>query len=614
MPTARPVELPRPGPWALVVPLLFGLVGLWIVFHVQVASGFERMQPDRLDPRLVHYTLERNHRWLFAGGMGREPFWSPPFFYPEPGVGALTESMLGLQPFYSPWRGLGVAPETAYQLTALGLLLACFAAAYAVFRRAGALAPAAAGLAAFLFAFALPRSAQLGHIQLFAHYATPVVLLGLHQAFAENAGVRRRRAGVALFYGSFCLQVLGSIYLAWFLALALGLGGLVAAGVPRLRRPAVQRFVEVRWAWLVGGAITLGTLLLFLQPYFAIHGRVDLTSQEAILPRAQSWLFGGWGSWEFQALGITDWWRIESIPFVWEQALSPGLFTLALASWGLWQRRRSALGLLVLSSAGLMVALLLRWPGGFTLWPLVTHLVPGAEAIRAVSRIGLLLLLPVGLGVAWAWEAIRRQPRFGGVAAGLMAAAVIVEQGQTQPSFEKRALVERVRTLAALLPPGCTTFLYTPLPPHASDLELAQLDAMFASLEAGVPTLNGYSGYAPAGWWQRMGLYLLDFEPPERLDALAVDLRRLGAGVDRLCWLRVAIGSRGVRGGTLAWTAASGRLGEADAVVVESFGAPEFSSPRGGRIFRDGFESGDLMRWSMPAENGRPFDPGSGGQ
>jgi hypothetical protein len=608
VPTARPGSRREFRAFPSLIAVLFALLGSGMVFHVQLRSGFALAQPDFFDPRLIQYTLERNHRFWFTTQPVGDHFWSPPIFYPAPLAGALTESMIGLQPFYSPWRWLGADIETAYQLTVMGLLLACFATAHRLFRRGLGAGPLVASVAAFLFAFALPRSAQLSHTQLFAHYATPLAVLGLLRAFAPEVSAARRRAGVTLFFAALFWQLLGSFYLAWFLALTVAAGALVAAVVPRFRRPAWQRFRVARGRWLLAGAVALIGAALFLYPYAVARERLPPGAVETFadaLPRAQSFLFGGVGSWETRALGLAHWWRIRELTSPWEQALSPGLFTLALALWGFWQRRKSPLAGLAAATVGLTLSLLMRWPGGATLWPVVERLVPGAEAIRVPARVGVLLLLPIGLGVAWALEALGRRPRWGRVGLSLAVCLVILEQAQTQASYPKGAPTARADALAAVLPAGCATFVYTALVPlHRANIGGDQLDAMFAGLESGVPTLNGYSGYGPGGWWERVGPFLLDVAAPEALPGLGRELVRAGAPPGRLCWLRVALGPRGVRGGDVTWADPGGALSH------RALGPSADPRDFGGVIFADGFESGSLERWTAPDEQTPPFDPG----
>jgi hypothetical protein len=73
---------------------------------------------------------------------------------------------------------------------------------------------------------------------------------------------------------------------------------------------------------------------------------------------------------------------------------------------------------------------------GFTAWAVVFELFPAAQAVRGVCRVGLLLLIPIALGVSIALTSIGASGRRG-LAAALGVLAVL-EQGQTTETFDKR--------------------------------------------------------------------------------------------------------------------------------------------------------------------------------
>jgi hypothetical protein len=83
----------------------------------------------------------------------------------------------------------------------------------------------------------------------------------------------------------------------------------------------------------------------------------------------------------------------------------------------------------------------------------------------------------------------------------------MLEQGVTIPTCDPRENREAVAALAAQVDPDCEAFYY-----HLSDpvryplrepLRFAQnhVDAMWASIITGKPTINGYTGNFPSGWY-----------------------------------------------------------------------------------------------------------------
>jgi hypothetical protein len=133
---------------------------------------------------------------------------------------------------------------------------------------------------------------------------------------------------------------------------------------------------------------------------------------------------------------------------------------------------------------------------GVTAWRFFFHIIPGANAIRALPRVSLLFLIPAAVGVAAFFE----KPRKLGVTIFLLA-LLVAEQVQPAFNFSKQEARERASHLVKAVPRGCPSFLYDP-PPAERTLPdyVYQIDAMIASLELGIPTLNGFSGSVPPGW------------------------------------------------------------------------------------------------------------------
>lgn len=155
-----------------------------------------------------------------------------------------------------------------------------------------------------------------------------------------------------------------------------------------------------------------------------------------------------------------------------------------------------------------------------TLWIYVFEKVPGGSAIRAVGRVGLLMLVPAAIGLAafFAAPATRRRP----VLACGIGLACLAEQGITTPSYDKAANRARIEMLATRVDRRAEAFYYRPSTEGTAPWKY-HLDAMWASLESRVPTVNGYSGGTPPGWW---ALVLVDQEyGPEVGRALAEWLR-----------------------------------------------------------------------------------------
>lgn len=140
-----------------------------------------------------------------------------------------------------------------------------------------------------------------------------------------------------------------------------------------------------------------------------------------------------------------------------------------------------------------------------SLWLDYSRLIPGAVAIRAIGRVVLILLIPAALGLACLVEFLEQRRR--AIAGWIVVLACLAEQGVTTPSFDAAANRASIETLANRVDRSQRTFYYHP----DDDRPFSEhhLDAMWASLASGVPTVNGYSGHAPRRWH---GFFNADFD------------------------------------------------------------------------------------------------------
>src|SRR5262249_24352707 len=147
----------------------------------------------------------------------------------------------------------------------------------------------------------------------------------------------------------------------------------------------------------------------------------------SLLPRPTSWLSAPassvlWGSWNAEARGLDH--PHEQNLFL---GLLPTLALLGAVVVALCRRRdrlRHVLGAGLLTFAALFLLTLMAPMGSVYEW---LFSIPGIAAIRSVSRIVLMLLLPVGLAVGFCLSGLENwlQPRVGKAIAALLAAALL---------------------------------------------------------------------------------------------------------------------------------------------------------------------------------------------
>jgi hypothetical protein len=434
-----------------------------------------RFTHDPGDPLLNTYLI-----WWNAQAVPlTAAYWNPPFYWPMRGTMALSEHLAGLWPITTPVQLVGGSPLLAYNLVILASTWWAGLATHALTKRltASTLAAYCAGIA---FAYAPYRTSQLAHIQVYACWWIPVILLALHAYYGE-----RRARWLVLLLVAYLLQGLTNGYYLLFLPVLIGSWIVwftpafaeATAGRRRAQFAAAGRVVLTL-------ALSLGLMLPFLLEYYVVHRAQGLSrnlgEMTAYSARTESFL---------SATPILRFWKTPP-PFTTEQYLFPGLTALALVVAGLgiaWRDGRYrfyvlAAILMTLLSAGPASALL----SFETLWHPYTWLaaLPGFSGLRVPARFFMLAVLCLAVAAGLSFAAIER--RFPRRRPWL---AVIV--------FAGLAVDGMISGMPLGVPPS-----QLPIPePGGRVLALpfgegrVSVYAMYQSMAHRRPVVNGYSGY-----------------------------------------------------------------------------------------------------------------------
>jgi hypothetical protein len=253
------------------------------------------------------------------------------------------------------------------------------------------------------------------------------------------------------------------------------------------------------------------------------------------LPRPASWFLMGPGNilygWVDHLKRIAPW----SLPM---HHNGVGVLTLLLAIVGLARaRRRPAVILFVLATLTVFAATL-RLPNDASLFGLTRTLVPGGGAIRAVARVGALLLFPASAGLALFLEQQRARGTRGArwLVVGL-ALLCFVEQLNISYGFNKWLVEWKIARLARHVDAACPAFFLV-RKGRAFDYDL-QDDAMWVALATGIPTLNGRSGAMPPGWGLNRAQIVDDADRTRLETALDAWLAQNGVARDRVCMIEL---------------------------------------------------------------------------
>jgi hypothetical protein len=482
--------------------LLLGF-GLLMLFHESLRTRADRIPVDEGDSRFNHYLLEHSYRWI-TGEPNHRDLFSPPIFHPATDTLALSDAMVAYAWWYWPLRAVGCPPDTSFVLWMAIASAMNFVAMRMMLTRQFGIAPLPASLGAFLFAFGIPRTAQLGHQQLLPQLYMLAILSSLVWLLqhGRSASPRERILAWSVVVLGGVLQFYAGYYHLWFALFCLAI--LAAAAQPWPETRADLRCMLGRPA-IPAALVALGFAALWplLHRYLGVLDDVGPRAMSTVyemLPRPFSWLNTGEGHWLY-GTWMQDIPAFKTLPFPGEHVLGIGPLTTALVAAGLFGWWRKAWGRTALLAIVTLLAVTLHVSPAWNPWNLVASLVPGSGAIRAVTRIVLPLLIPASIALALCFQRIRNRWVF-----AALALCFIAEQGTTVATYDASAVRERTTWLADQAATRPEPFFYLHRI-NANDHDrytgteyIAHLDAMWAGLDASRPTVNGYSGNAPADW------------------------------------------------------------------------------------------------------------------
>jgi hypothetical protein len=481
--------------------------------------GQFRMLPgDVGDSRLCNYFLEN----IFLYFVGKSPsLINLSFFYPYPYVLGFSENLFGSFPVYLLGRLITGEADLAFQFWYLCSYLVNYAAAYYSLRKLD-LRPISAMIGALIFAFALPISAQTSHVQLSYRFGVPLAIAALIM-FIQTGRWRELLATG----GWFVLQFYCSIYIGFFLLLmlvAITVMGLLTTLYGSNLKVITQKYLD-SWRgqtfrektfFVLTYVFFIFLMALLLFPYLKVGEIYGAKRQAAeifsMLPQPGSYLLMDESYiWKSVSQMISD------IPMRHEHQMFVGFIPLLLAIFGMFYGLiilRSQKFFIISGSLLILVVLTLNLHG-WSMWGYLVNL-PLFSAIRAVTRIILVFLFPISYLAALVFD---RQFKYCRTIACIAILLLISEFSLIR--VNSSSIIEwRQRVAVAMQqvpqPLDSRSILFFGQKGGAVNI-IEEIDFMWASLNLGVPTLNGYSGLVPPGYGTNYGVNC--DEIPRRIDA-----------------------------------------------------------------------------------------------
>ena len=465
--------------------LLTGLAIVTWPYATVLTTGL----PDSIDPMFSIWRLS----WFAHAVRSHLPVANANIFYPEPGTFAYSDTIFLLDSVAAPLLWAGVNKVLVYNVLLLGGFVTSGVALFMAAREVDVPFQAAV-VGAAIFTLAPYRLEHLIHLELqwlpgSVAAIVSTVLLAVRPSF---------RAGLAL-SGSLVLQFLTSIYYAIFLLPLLGSVWLCCLPI------MPQRWRTVRLTLLGGvlAAVLISPVVsLHLQQRDRLGGRhpeevqmFSATASDYLATPDENLLYG----------------RRTDGTAANERRLFPGGLAVALATAGLFSRRRRVVAICVVCTA-LAVELSLGTNG--TLYSYLYRWLTPWQGLRAPSRYGAFVLLGISVLAALGWERLLnlRSGAKGLVAPGdtrrvfrtrlltsLVLGALCVEY-LSPPRLWNVGATPSVYAMIRLLPPGVILEYPTP---SSDSIPWIDADYAFWSTTHWRPLVNGYSGYLPASFWAR---------------------------------------------------------------------------------------------------------------
>ena len=502
------------------VTVLLGLLLALLINHHWLYPDFNLVPGDRGDTRLVIFTLEH---WVSAF-KGQEPFLVLNMFYPETLALGYADGLFLFALPYSAFRGLGFDYFTSYQLFFIFMTALGFAAWFVLLLRGLKLDVGFAALGAVLLTClnALQQQAQVGKLTAFSLYP---VLIGLLVIYANTRDKTNWKSWASL--GAFAsllgLLFFTSYYPAWFFVFSLSLFALVmlVASIVRQGVAATMRMIRDflstnRWQLLFCTLILVLSLLPFAVTYaplvmsntkrsfslvleFTPHLRdiINVSAQNYVWSPFLRWAEFEFGDREVQ-MGSPLIVLVLFVYFFVRQVMARAWDASRVTE------RRARLMFWMSTTAVVIFALIIQVRGA-SLWYPIYSLVPGASALRALGRYLIIIDMIVVAAVVYGLNEFYRSQSLAGVnrrpyvLAGLVLVAALLVAEQVNSSPYRLDKAEQLAFLARYGEPGLNCRAFFIDNPASTDLPAGyfQLDAMMIAMKVGIPTVNGYSGFAP---------------------------------------------------------------------------------------------------------------------
>lgn len=455
------------------------------------------------DQRLVNYFLEHSFKTIFDENYNFD-LWSPPFFYPYKNVLAFSENMLGTAPIYWILRFF-FQYDIAFQIWSIVILSLDFII-FAFLMRKLNVSHIFSALSAFLFAFGITRMGQFDHLQLMPNFFTPLFFIFFID-FLKNPDWKKLALSFFIAY----LQVLSGIYLGWFLLFSIPIFYILVLTNRDYREAQIiflkNKYIHILIIFVLWSVLIFLTLYPYLQIY-KLFGKWEYSIIDSMLPRINSYFFPTFVN--FWSPVLTQF--SKDLPMSNEHHLFPGFIIILLVLLTIYlivnkklPKKEMVISKFCFYTFAILTILSFRFPigNGISLWKIVYNFVPGASAIRAVTRISLIsyffLFISIFICLDKYVNQIFNNKKVKIIIIFLFCFLTVCEQIVFfKESFDKEVINQSINEISVNIDNKCDTAYFSW--DTSEEWWKEQISAMWAGLIINLPVINGNSGHYPPNY------------------------------------------------------------------------------------------------------------------
>lgn len=506
--------------------VVFFLIIISILFHVQIQSNFGILTGDRFDGLIENNLL---HHW-FNTFTGKSNWKTVGYFYPYLDTLGYNDGYFIYGVIYSFYKMLGFDIFVSAELVNITLKAIGYFSFYLLCYRSLKLKFWYSFIGAAIFTLANSLVVQSGHAQLLSLAFAPLLTYFIFNYILNLFFVDDKKK--AVIYGSLSGLLLSgwlitTFYMAWFYIFFFITTFVVflfffAFNKKQLPKIEINKKISVV-AVIFPMVVFLISIIPFLIVYLPKMGETGGHAMASILAYAPSLgnilnpgndnlLFGVVAKYIYSTY-------FPEVNRVGEFNIGFPPIILLLTLYSLYFFAKAKLSSLrniftVSISVSIIISLLfILKVNGHSLWEVIWHVVPGAKGMRVTARYALFIIFPLSLFAALFLAQLESKlPKFLLI---ILSLVLIIEQINfaTNQGLERSVQMAFINSVPQP-PSSCASFFVTgqrpgeyPIDPSHNTLNLYphNVDAMFISEYFGLRTINGFSSFNPKDWDFKLG-------------------------------------------------------------------------------------------------------------